>query len=88
MSGLAGHGGQGLAILGIVPPRRGLRAALALCSLVCLPRLPMALPLRPDRVATLYRVGSPTEKHVQPRARVAMRWHVGRRLAGQERACG
>lgn len=47
MSGLAAHGGQGLAILGIVPPRRGLGAALALCSLVCLPRLPWLSHLDP-----------------------------------------
>lgn len=50
------------------------------------PALPWLSPSGIDRLSN--KVGSPTEEFVHARGPRTMRRHVGRRLAGQEGACG
>lgn len=89
MFGLAGsYGGQGPAILGIVPHRHGLGAALALCSLECLPCLPACLPwlslAHLEPTGWLPMSDRQLRNTTGPRAPVATRWHIGGRRGSQD----
>lgn len=88
MSGLAMVVDKGEPILGVVPRRRGLGAALALCSLICLPCPPWLSHPEPGDDWQPRSDRQPRKHGVQARAPGAMRWRAGRRVAGQQRACG
>lgn len=75
----------GLCLLAVACGRH-LRCLYSARLPVCPPCSAMALPSGIDRLSN--KVGSPTEGFVHARAPWTMRRHVGRRLAGQEGACG